>query len=426
VDQQPVAVVTARSVDDVRRTVDAAAEHGLRVAPQSTGHHAAPMGPLDGTVLLRLSEMRGVSVDTERRLARVEGGAQWGDVTAAASEHGLVGLSGSSADVGVSGYTLGGGLSWLARSHGLASNSVTALEVVTADGEHHRVDADHDPDLFWALRGGGGSYAVVTALEFRLFELTELEAGALFFPLERTEEMLRAWAGWVHDLPDEVTTVARVLRFPPLPDLPPFLSGQTFAVVELASTLDAETTAGLLAPLRALGPAMDTVRTTPTTELALLHMDPPGPVPGAGDGMLLGGLTDEAVAAFVAAVGPGVESPLLSVELRRLGGALTPGRASGGGAVDGLDAEYMCFAVGMLPDPSFMPVVEQAVHGVRDALAPFAAERTFLDFAEEPHEVLEFFDPDTLARLRDVKGRYDPRDLIRAHQPVRPPETASS
>ena len=425
VDQRPEAVVTARSVDDVRATVRAAAALGLRVAPQSTGHHASPMGPLDGTVLLRLSAMRGVSVDPERRVARVEGGALWVDVTAAAAEHGLAALAGSAADVGVAGYTLGGGLSWLARSQGLAANSVSALEVVTADGEHRRVDADHDPDLFWALRGGGGSFAVVTALELRLLPLTSLEAGALFFPLERAGEVLRAWRTWVEGLPEEVTTVARVLRFPPLPDLPPFLSGQSLAVVELASTLDAAATAALLEPLRGLGPAIDTVTTTPVTELSLLHMDPPGPVPGVGDGVLLADVTPETLDAFLAVAGPGVETPLLSLELRLLGGALTPGRVRGG-AVDGLDAGYLCFGVAVLPDPALAPAVEGAVQGAMAALAPWHAARSFLNFAESPHDGASLFGDQTLARLRRVKADYDPADLIRAHQQVRPAEPATA
>jgi hypothetical protein len=421
VDQRPEAVVTARSVDDVRATVRRAAAHGLRVAPQSTGHHASPMGPLDGTVLLRLSGMRGVTVDPERRVARVEAGALWADVTAAAADHGLAALAGSAADVGVAGYTLGGGLSWLARSQGLAANTVTALEVVTADGEHRRVDADHDPDLFWALRGGGGSFAVVTALEIRLLPLTTLEAGALFFPLERAGEVLRAWRGWVEGLPDEVTTVARVLRFPPLPDLPPFLSGRSLAVVELASTLDAAATADLLGPLRTLGPDVDTVRTTPVTELALLHMDPPGPVPGVGDGILLADVTPGTIDAFLAVAGPGVDTPLLSLELRLLGGALAPGRVPGG-AVSALDAGYLCFGVAVLPDPALAPLVEGAVHEAMASMAPWRADRSFLNFAESPHEVDAFFDPETLTRLRRVKAAYDPRDLVRAHQPVRPAE----
>ncbi len=425
VDQRPEAVVTARSVRDVQTTLRAATARGLRVAPQSTGHHATPLGPLDGTVLLRLSGMRGVTVDPARRVARVEGGAVWADVTPAAAEHGLVALAGSAADVGVAGYTLGGGLSWLARSHGLAANAVTALEVVTADGEHRRVDADHDPDLFWALRGGGGSYAVVTALELRLFPLEQLEAGALFFPLERAEQVLRAWTEWTEGLPEEVTTVARVLRFPPLPDLPPFLSGQSLTVVELASTLDAAATAALLEPLRALGPHVDTVMTTPATGLALLHMDPPGPVPGVGDGLLLGEVTAATLDAFLSVAGPGVETPLLSLELRLLGGALSPGRTPGG-AVDALDARYLCFAVAVLPDPALAPAVEEAVQGVLAALAPWSAPRSFLNFAETPREVGSLFGEETLARLRRVKAQYDPTDLVRAHHPVRPAEPATA
>ena len=425
VDQRPEAVVTAHSVDDVQAAVRAAVSHGLRVAPQSTGHHASPMGPLDGTVLLRLSGMRGVTVDPDRQVARVEAGAVWADVTAAAAEHGLVALAGSAADVGVAGYTLGGGLSWLARSHGLAANSVTALEVVTADGGHRRVDAEHDPDLFWALRGGGGSFAVVTALELRLFPLTALEAGALFFPLQRAGEVLAAWRAWADTLPDEVTTVGRVLRFPPLPELPPFLSGQSLTVIELASTLDATATAALVEPLRALGPAVDTVTTTPPAELALLHMDPPGPVPGVGDGMLLADVTPETLDAFLAVAGPGVDTPLLSLELRLLGGAVAPGRVPGG-AVSGLDAGYLCFGVAVLPDPALAPAVEGAVQAAMAALAPWQASQSFLNFAETPREFAQFVDDQTLGRLRDVKATYDPADRIRAHQPVRAAEPATA
>lgn len=157
VDQQPVAVATVTSVRDVRTVVTAARRLGLRVAAQSTGHNASPMGDLAGTILLRLSELRGVTVDPSARVARVEGGAQWAEVTSAAARHGLAALAGSSGDVGVAGYTLGGGVSWLGRSHGLALNHVRAFEVVTADGAVRRVDAEHHPDLFWALRGGGRS-----------------------------------------------------------------------------------------------------------------------------------------------------------------------------------------------------------------------------------------------------------------------------
>src|SRR5918912_997458 len=253
VDQRPAAVVRAASVRDVIETVDAARRLGLRVAPQGTGHNAAPLGPLDGTILLKTSAMRGVAIDPVRKIARVQAGALWMDVVPIAYRHGLTALAGSAPDVGVVGYTLGGGLSWHGRSLGLASDHVTAIELVTA-------------------------------LEFRLFEFTSVQAGVLFFPLARAGEVLHAWRDWVQTVPDEVTSVGRMLRFPPVPDLPELLRGQAFVVVEATIRLSEKDADELLAPLRALGPAMDTFATIATSDLGHLHMDPPGPVPGMGDG----------------------------------------------------------------------------------------------------------------------------------------------
>ena len=417
VDQRPVAVVHARSARDVAQTLLAASRLGLQVAPQGTGHNAAPLGDLSGSILLRTSEMRSVHIDPLHRVARVEAGALWMDVTGAAAEHGLVALAGSAADVGVVGYTLGGGLSWLGRSHGLAANSVVAIEVVTADGRMRRVDEQHDADLFWALRGGGGSFAVVTAMEFRLYPLTELYAGVLFFPLERTGEVLEAWRRWLPSVPDEVTSVGRVLRFPPLPDLPPHLSGRSYVVVEVASQLDERDSEALLAPLRALGPELDTCATIPTTALAMLHMDPDGPVPAYGDGLLVGELTAETVDALVRVAGPGSDLPLLSVELRQLGGELTPGRTPGG-ALGGIDAGFAAFAVGVVPFPEAMEPVQGAVAAVQHALAPWATGGAYLNFAERPKDGDALFGAEVHRRLAQVKAAYDPHDVIRANHRV--------
>ncbi len=367
-----------------------------------------------------MSELRGVSVDSQRRSARVEAGAVWGQVTPAVVEHGLAALAGSAHDVGVAGYTLGGGVSWLARSHGLAANHVRALEVVTADGNSRRVDTDNEPDLFWALRGGGGSFAVVTALEIDLFPVTEVCSGALFYPLERAREVLTAWRSWTDDVPDQVTSLGRLLRFPPLPDLPPFLSGQSFALVEVVSTLSAEETDALLAPLRALSPAMDTVAVTPISALDQLHMDPPGPVPGLGDGFLLDAAPDEAIDALLTVAGPGVECPLLSVELRHLGGALTPGRAEEGGAVDGLPGAFAGYAVGIAPFPEAAAAVHASVTELGQAVAPWVIDRCYLNFAESSQAGAVFFGEETYARLQAVKTAYDPGDTIRANHPVPP------
>ena len=334
VDQRPVAVVVAGSVGDIVEAVRTAADLGLSVAAQATGHNAGPLAASDGladTLLLRTSELRAVQVDPDLLVARVEPGALWGDVVAAVAPHGLAALAGSSHDVGVLGYTLGGGVSWFGRSHGLAANSVVAVELVTADGVRRRIDADHDPELFWAVRGGGGDFGVVTALEFRVYPVAEIFAGTLFFPLERAEEVLQAWAAWSAAVPETVTSVGRVLRFPEMPELPPFLSGQSFAVVEAAIQESPERAEELLAPLRALGPSIDSFHPQPVAELLQLHMDPPAPIPGNGDGMLLTELPADAVRAFIAAVGPDSGSTLLSAEIRHVGGALAPrGRARDG------------------------------------------------------------------------------------------------
>ena len=236
------------------------------------------MGSLAHTVLVKTERMRGVEIDPESRTARVEAGVLWAEVSEAAAEHGLAALAGSSPDVGVVGYSLGGGVSWLARRYGLAANSVTAVELVNAESELVRADADNESELFWALRGGG-SFGVVTALEFQLYPIAEVYAGVLFFPIERGTEVLRAWRRWIEDVPDEVTSVGRFLQFPPIPDIPEPLRGGSFVVVEATSLLGEAATDALLQPLRELGPAMDTFATIPVERLSSLHMDPEQPVP---------------------------------------------------------------------------------------------------------------------------------------------------
>lgn len=419
VDQRPHAVVVAAGADDVAATIGYAAHHGLRVAPQGTGHNAAPLGDLAGTVLLKTSGMRGVRIDPERRVARVEAGVVWGEVTAAAAEHGLAALAGSAADVGVVGYCTGGGISWLARKHGLACNSVLALDVVTADGSRRRIDADCDPDLFWALRGGGGSFAVVTAVEIALLPITHVHAGAMFWPVERAGEVLHAYRRWTRDLPDEVTSCGRLLQLPPLPDLPEPLRGRAFVLVEAVVLGDQGQADALLAPLRELGPEIDTSEMIPVQQLSALHMDPPGPVPGSGDGGLLAELPAEAVDALVAVAGAGSGSPLLSVELRHLGGALAVA-PPGAGATATLEAEFAWFAVGMTPDRVTQDKVARHLELLSDQLAPWDAGRAYLNFVERSSSPSRFHGADVLGRLAQVKRTYDPHDVVRANHPVAP------
>ena len=261
-------------LDDVRAIVQHARDHGLRIAPQGTGHSAGALGSLADTILLSTRHMRGVEIDATRRIARVQAGTLWHEVTEATSPFGLYPLSGSSPDVSVVGYTLGGGLSWLARQHGLASNHVTAIEVVTADGGVTRATPSEHTDLFWALRGGGGSFGVVTALEFTLFPYREVYAGMFLWPYERHLESSHSWYAWTRSAPDAVTTSLRIIHFPPLDDLPPYLSGRSVIVVDGAFAGDVDAGRTAVAGLRELEPELDTWGPASPAALSHLHMDP--------------------------------------------------------------------------------------------------------------------------------------------------------
>jgi FAD/FMN-containing dehydrogenase len=303
VDQRPAAVAIPKTAEEAAAVVRWARSRGLRIAAQGTGHGASAMGSLAHTVLVKTWGMRGIEIDPDARRARVEAGVLWAELSEAAAKHGLAGLAGTSPDVGVVGYTLGGGLSWLGRRHGLAANSVTAVELINADGEHVPVDSENEADLFWALRGGGGAFGLVTALELELYPISEVYAGVLFFPAERGAEVLGAWRRWIEDVPDELTSVGRFLNFPPLPELPEHLRGRSFVVVEAVYLGDEESGAQLLRPIRELDPVMDTVATIPVEQVSKVHMDPEHPVPGAGDGMLLTDFPEEAIDSIVRLAG---------------------------------------------------------------------------------------------------------------------------
>src|SRR3954453_15993454 len=267
VDQRPAAVALAAGAEDVVAVVRYARERGLRVTGQGTGHNAGPLGDLSDVILVKTHRMRGVHIDPEMQVGRVEAGGLWEDVVGPAAAHGLAALHGSSPDVGVVGYTLGGGMSWYSRRYGLASSRVLAIEVVTADGRHLRADRRHHADLFWALKGGGGGFGIVTHIEFELIQLGAIQAGGLWFPVERAAEVLHAWREWAPQLPDTVSTSARILNVPPMPEIPEPIRGKSFALVLVSVLGDEDEADAQLAGLRALGPAMDTVKPTTVAEM---------------------------------------------------------------------------------------------------------------------------------------------------------------
>jgi hypothetical protein len=420
VDQRPAAVAVPESAQDVVEAVGFARDHGLRVAAQGTGHNAAPLGDLTDTVLIKTHAMRGLVIDPVARVARAQAGVIWQEVADATAEHGLAGLAGSSPDVGVVGYTLGGGLSWLGRTYGLSANNVEAFELVTADGTLTRADAASEPDLFWALRGGGGSFGVVTAIELRLFPVAEAYAGLLWYPVDRASEVLHAWQELTQSgLPDAFTTTARLMRFPPIPDVPEPIRGQSFAIIDVIHLGTPAEAGGFLSPLRTLGPVIDTVGTIPAPALGHLHMDPEHPVPVKGGGLLLASLPAQAIDQLLAAAGPGTGSPLLVAELRHLGGEFSRARP-GNGALDAIDADYALFAAGLAPTPEAARAVSVGIDAVTSAMTPWAARRMYLNFAETRRDPASFWSPEAYHRLRRIKATADPDNLIRANHPIPP------
>jgi len=417
-DQRPEAVALVESAEDVAATVSFAAKHDLRVAGQGTGHGAGPLGSLEGTILIKTERMRGIEVDPEARTARVEAGVLAAELGTAASQHGLSSLPGSSPDVGTIGYTLGGGMSWLARAHGFACNHVRAIELVTADGEARTVDGENEPDLFWALRGGGGGYAIVTALHLELLPIAEVYAGTLAFPAAVGAEAVRTYRDWAAGVSEDVTSIVRFVTPPPIPDVPEPIRGVPLLTIGAACIGDQASGEATIAPLRAsLGsPIMDIFEQMPTAGLSHIHMDPENPVPGIGNGSLVEALPDEAIEAFTAAAGPDSGSPLLLSELRHLGGAL--GRpAENGGALSHLNAGFVMYSVGMPMTPELGEAIRGHLTHLEETMSPWAAGRYF-NFTERPCDVDAILPAEVCTRLAEVKRRYDPESRIVANHTV--------
>ncbi len=411
-DQRPAAVVMAESAGDVAAAVRFAAERGLRVAPQGTGHGAGPMPDLSGSLLLKTARMAEVSIDVDEGTARAGAGAKWGDVVGPAAGHGLAAMHGSSGTVGLAGYHVGGGHAWVGRSEGWACNSVRGFEVVTADGERRTASAESEPELFWALRGGGGSHAIVTAIEVELFAMTSAFAGGLLCEIERAAEIAAAWRDITAAAPDELASTLKLVRFPPFPEVPDPLRGRALVGVTFAFRGSASEGEELIAPLRAVAdPYLDQVGELPAPALAEIAGDPPDPVPGITYGAPLDSLGDDALDAYVELAGPEADVPLIHLEIRHLGGALARGEASHG-ALDSLDSPYLLGAVGPVPVPEARAGVEATFAAIGERMAPWASERTLLGFAEQGGGWERSFPAADAERLAALRDELDPDRLI--------------
>jgi FAD/FMN-containing dehydrogenase len=410
----PDVVVLAASAADVRAAVDFARDQQLPIGIKATGHNYG--FPWPGGLMINTERMQGLTIDPLRRTARVEAGVKWGPVIAAAHAYGLAPLSGSTSDVGVVGYTLSGGMGWLLRKYGAAVDSVVAAEIVTADGQLRYASANSNPDLFWALRGGGGNFGVVTALEFQLYPVSKVYGGTLAFPIERAQDVLAAYSLLSDSAPEELTTALKLMRLPPLPELPEFLRGRAIVAVHAAYIGAEADGAALLQPLRALGDLLlDTFQMLPTTSLVSIANDPLHGPPSRRTTMMLKRLDQDTITALLDIAGAHAATPVMLLEIRHLGGAMTR-VAPETAAFSQRYAPLLFQTVDVAISPEQAARAERNAQHVFATLAPLSTGGVLPGWLGAGDYGVERtragYTPDTYARLRQLKDVYDPDNLF--------------
>jgi FAD/FMN-containing dehydrogenase len=420
VQQMPALIAYPLDADDVAEAVRFASAHDLPLAVQGTGHGI--LREANGALLINTSRMKGVSIDAQAGTARVEAGAVWGDVLPAAQAFGLAPLLGSSTGVGVMGYTLGGGMGWLARKHGLSADSVIAFEAVTTNGEQVRASATENADLFWALRGGGGTFAILTAMEIKLYPVSTVFAGNLLYPIDMAKDVMARWREWTEDAPAELTSAVVIMNYPPLPALPEFLRGKSFVQVRGCYAGDvAEGERQLKFWLDWQSPIANLWHAMPFSEADTISNDPVDPLPGKSSGAWLSRLSDESIEALAQHAITANGSPLTIAEVRHAGGAIRDAHAKAA-AFGHRDAEFVLHVVGITPSPEAMHAVEASIAALLSDLQPdkAGAYMNFLEGEEARARTQEAFSEDTYHWLKHLKRKVDPRNRLNHAYDIEP------
>lgn len=408
---QPLAVVVAEDAADVAASVSFARDAALPVRVLVTGHGSAPA--TDG-IVISLSRLTDMSIDPQTRLATLGGGVTWGAVVDAAAPLGLLPVSGSAPTVGAVGLVVGGGLGPLARSHGFASDWVRGFSVVTGDGEVVAATEHEHPDLFWALRGGKGGLGVVIEMLVELVPIEHLTGGNVTYPPEAIEPVLRAWVDYTTRAPQHVTTSAAIIRMPPIEQVPEPLRGKTVLQLRYANP-GGGVDEGFAAVRATADPIVDRIRDLPLGEVATIHDDPTQPGYGWAAGTALATFDDDLVTALLALAGPTVDVPLIGVEMRHVGSAVSRSDAAGGSAVGGRDAEGLLSLVGSLATPGSAQTVPAAARAVLEGVAPWTSPTTTVNFAWPGRPLDEYrtsWSDVQWERLAEVRARYAPPHLF--------------
>ncbi|WP_228011395.1 FAD-binding oxidoreductase [Nonomuraea phyllanthi] len=424
VEHHPAAVVVAADAEDVAAAVRFAARAGLPVAVQSTGHGTSV--PADGAVFIATGQLRELSVDPGAGTARIGAGLRWDDVLAAAAEHGLAPLCGSSGRVGVMGFLTGGGLPLAGRTYGFAADRVRSLDIVTADGRLRTVSPAREPDLFWAVRGGKSNFGVVVAAEIELLPLRTIYGGELSFPVRDSRtaaHVLGSYLAWTKEQPDEMSSSVSLLCFPDAPQLPEEFRGRSFVQVRVVYVGEEERGARLVEPLRALGPDKDTCGALPYAQITEIFQDPKNPVRVHLRGALLHELDEEAVRELVSFIDPSAPGgPFPGIELRHLGGALNrpPARPH---AVSTQDAAFHLWL--RMPAPAeqadtVREVADAALERLRRWDTGAMLPGFLFDPDSAPERVRRAYTETDYRRLAALKATYDPDHLFRINHTIPP------
>lgn len=420
VDQRPAAVVHVTGTEDVQAAIRLARRHRLTVGAQPVGHGAS-WATSGGMILLRTGALNAIDLATSDqggKVVRVGAGVRWRDLTKVLAGSGMISLPGSSGDPSVVGYTLNGGVSWFGRKHGFAANHVRAIELVDAEGHHLRVTKDAFPDLFWALRGGGGEFAVVTAMELELLPEPQIYGGRMMWYAENARELLRAFAEVTATAPEELSLWAWLINMPDVDFVPPPMRGRWMVAIDSTFLGDGDDAEKLLAPIRAVAePLLDGVGEVPLDKVTEIAQEPEEPMPGVGQVVMLKEFSPATIDALLELVlDRPAPSPLMLVEVRHVGGAFTrPGKHAA--AVGTMDDPYFLLLGGMATAPGHGPAIQAEIDTVEAGLSPWVGGLLPPSMAHgEPVE--QIHSEATLVRLREIKNRVDPGNLFRGNHPL--------
>jgi FAD/FMN-containing dehydrogenase len=417
-DRHPGLIVRVADATDVSRVVALARESGLELAVRSGGHSVAGHSTTDGGIVLDLSEMKGLEIDLERRTAWAQTGLTAGEYTAAVGAHGLATGFGDTGSVGIGGITLGGGVGFLVRKHGLTIDDLISAEVVTADGEFLRVDAESHPDLFWAIRGGGGNFGVVTRFHYRLHEVDEIVGGMLILPA--TPEVIHSFVAEAEAAPEELSTIANVMTAPPMPFLPAEVHGRLIIMAMLVYAGEVDEGERAIAPFRTLAiPIVDMVKPMRYPEIYPPEEDDYHPV-ASGRTMFLDAI-DHSVAETIVEYLRASSAQMAVAQIRLLGGAMArvPADAT---AFAHRSSRIMVNVAALYERPDEAAVHEPWMSGFAAALRQEGDGGAYVGFLDDEGEgrIREAYPGSTWERLAAIKGRYDPSNLFRLNQNIRP------